>query len=153
MQQPNRLIIFGLSLIIIIAAITYALTKQKSQSPPTSFQPVQKTVAPIQVTTIINITANGFEPKTAQLLKGERVVWINLDQSDHWPAIDPHPSHTDYPERGGCSGSTFDPCQPIKPGEQWAFVFNHSGIWTYHDHLNPSFRGKLIVKDKPNQWQ
>lgn len=150
MQQPRRLIIFGLSLIIIVTAITYALTKQKRQSPLTS-QPVQKTVAPIQVTTIINITADGFEPKTAQLLKGERVVWLNLDQAAHWPAADPHPTHTGYPERGGCNSSAFDPCQPIKPGKQWTFVFNHSGTWTYHDHLNPSFSGKVVVKDKPDQ--
>jgi plastocyanin len=154
-MRKNQLVI----IIVIIAAVIfliYGLSKQRykptlAPQPSAAPQLIQETVAPLQVTTIVNITKNGFEPKSVSLLKGEKVLWINLDQSAHWPAVDPHPAHTDYPEKGGCINSAFDACRPIQPGGKWEFVFNHAGTWKYHDHLNPSFSGEVIVKEKSQQ--
>jgi hypothetical protein len=40
----------------------------------------------------------------------------------------------------------FDACRGVKQGESWSFVFNEVGKWYYHDHLNPFWKGEIVVK-------
>jgi plastocyanin len=74
----------------------------------------------------IKITVNGFEPK--------------------------HPTHEVYPgssiKKCGTleQNKIFDACHGLKQGEKCSFVFNEVGEWYYHDHLNPSWKGEIVVK-------
>lgn len=88
---------------------------------------------------LIRITDRNFEPVSITVKKGNRVVFINERGTEAWPASDLHPTHGIYPE--------FDPREPISPGQAWAFVFNKSGEWKYHDHLKPNVRGLVIVEE------
>ena len=94
----------------------------------------------------VEITSSGFLPSTVEINKGDNVIFINKDSSNHWPASASHPTHTVYPESGGCIGSKFDACKGLKQGENWSFTFDQAGTWGYHDHLNPSNRGTIVVK-------
>ncbi len=58
-----------------------------------------------------------------------------------------HPTHTKYPETGGCIGSKFDACKGYAPGTNWEFTFNEVGVWGFHDHLYPQFTGKITVTE------
>lgn len=87
--------------------------------------------------TVIKITENGFQPATVSIKKGMRVVWINESSSYSWPASNPHPMHTNYPE--------FDPGEPLQNGEIWALMFERAGNREYHDHLKPSRRGTIKI--------
>lgn len=89
---------------------------------------------------IIHITADGFSPIELGVQENTAVTFVNDNISSHWPASDPHPSHTINP--------AFDPKKAIPPGESWTFTFNKAGIWRFHDHLNPIQRSTIIVSEK-----
>ena len=94
----------------------------------------------------IEITASGFSPQTLTVNAGTTVTFTNKDSAAHWPASAMHPTHAVYPETGGCIGSKFDACKELAQGETWSFTFNEKGTWNYHDHVNPSKFGTIIVQ-------
>ncbi len=101
----------------------------------------------------VNITMSdaGFSPNEVTIRQGGIVTWANAGSTAIWPASAFHPTHTVYPSsdinRCGTAEATgiFDACRGIQPGESWLFVFNEKGTWAYHDHLNPSRFGRVIV--------
>ncbi len=95
---------------------------------------------------VIEITDKGFSPKELTIKAGTTVVFKNFGDGESWPASAKHPSHSAYPELGGCIGSKFDACKNLKKGESWSFQFNQKGSWGYHDHLRPTLFGKIIVE-------
>ena len=140
----KRIIIPVLCLIVLgLGFVAFKLIRPNSNSPDknkTSWQ--TKFISAEQILSndvVVRITDGGFIPQQVTVKKGARVVWINQTNNYVWPASDPHPTHTDYPG--------FDPLEPYKNGEVWYFVFEKIGSWGYHDHINPGFRGKIIVTD------
>ncbi len=101
---------------------------------------------------VIKITANGFVPKEIEISGGTKVTWVNESSNPSWPASAVHPTHEVYPGSSIKKCGTpeqdkiFDSCRGLKKGESWNFVFNEVGEWYYHDHLNPSWTGKIVVK-------
>ncbi len=108
--------------------------------------------SPMPETYAVRITSSGFSPETLEINQGDRVVFLNEDTSRHWPASDVHPTHRNYPGSGieKCDSdareSIFDACHGLNRGERYEFVFLHAGGWRYHDHLNPSLGGEIIVR-------
>lgn len=94
----------------------------------------------------VEITAAGFSPNSVTINAGEKVEFVNKDTQTHWPASDTHPTHTAYPQSGGCISSAFDACAALEKDGTWGFVFTEKGTWRYHDHLNPSFKGTVVVE-------
>ncbi len=94
----------------------------------------------------INISSSGFVPNTITIKQGEIATFVNKDSNEHWPASALHPTHTVYPEPGGCLGSKFDACKGLKKDESFSFAFNEKGSWKYHDHLNPNLFGTVNVE-------
>jgi plastocyanin len=99
-------------------------------------------------TVTVEITSSGFSPNSVTISAGDAVEFVNKDSAAHWPASAQHPTHSVYPESGGCIGSKFDACKGLKQGESFSFTFNEVGSWNYHDHLNARapFFGKVIVE-------
>jgi plastocyanin len=96
---------------------------------------------------IIEITSSGFNPNSLAIEVGETVTFVNRDSRTHWPASNNHPTHTIYPEPGGCISSAFDACKGLAQGETFSFTFNIKGTWGFHDHLNPSLTGTITVEE------
>ncbi len=94
----------------------------------------------------VEITSTGFSPATVTIKAGEKVAFVNKGSGLHWPASAVHPTHAMYPESGGCIGSKFDACKGLATNEEWSFTFNEKGSWNYHDHLNPSLTGTIVVE-------
>lgn len=86
----------------------------------------------------ITITANGFNSSSVTIQKGDTVKFTNSDTSPHWPASNPHPSHTGYPG--------FDSLHPVAPGQSYSFKFERIGTFGFHDHLDPSLGGTVTVQ-------
>lgn len=84
-------------------------------------------------------TNDGFVPQDIVITKKDRVIFKNNSDRPFWPASDPHPLHSIYPQ--------FDPKRPIESGESWAFIFPKTGEWKFHDHLFPVNRGIVNVLD------
>ena len=94
----------------------------------------------------VEMSSTGFSPNSLTVKAGDTVTFVNKDTNQHWPASAVHPTHTVYPESGGCIGSKFDACKGLAEGESWSFVFNEEGTWKYHDHLSSSLTGTIAVE-------
>lgn len=79
-----------------------------------------------------------FAPKIVNARKGDIVVFENSSLGEFWVASDPHPTHTGYPE--------FNSDKGLPPGESFSFKFEKSGTFGYHNHLNSSIFGEVVVK-------
>jgi plastocyanin len=87
---------------------------------------------------IIDLQELGFSPQKITIQQGDTVIFRTTLNTPFWPASDLHPTHEIYSE--------FDPQEPIDPHNTWSFNFQKKGTWDFHDHLNPFFRGQIIVK-------
>lgn len=95
---------------------------------------------------VVRIGEGGFEPASLVIAVGESVLFVNAGSRNAWPASNPHPAHSAYPERGGCRSSSFDACRSLAPGESWRFIFAEKGSWSYHNHLAPAQGGSIVVR-------
>ncbi len=85
----------------------------------------------------ITYNGTGFSPATLTVKAGDTVVFKNTSTTAVWPASDPHPTHTAYPE--------FDSKKAVPAGGTYSFIFTKVGTWGYHNHLNSSQKGTIIV--------
>lgn len=85
----------------------------------------------------VSIENNAVNPASVTISVGDTVVWLNKDQAKHHISSDPHPSHTALP---GLESAD------LSNNETYSFKFTQTGTWGYHDHLNPSIKGTVIVK-------
>lgn len=116
-----------ITLCIVGGGIIYGLS-QRSKSTTLKVKLDGKTIV---------ITENGFTPESLTVSVGSTIKFVNSDTYWHWPASDPHPSHTFYSE--------LDPKQPIKPGTTWEVTLTKAGKWGIHDHLAPYVIGTITV--------
>jgi plastocyanin len=137
MLQNKKLfqkILFVLVGIFLVSTVYYILNRAKRPDENHSAFSKPEQVAQVQ------ITNNGFSPETISIKKGSSVNFENTDNLPHWIASDPHPTHSNLPE--------LDSRQALLEGETYIFTFQETGVFTYHDHLNPfDFNGTVIVED------
>lgn len=85
------------------------------------------------------ITYNGslFSPSQVTVNKGDTITVKNESSTTVDFESDVHPIHTDNPELnvGG-----------IAPGQSKSFTVNTVGSWGYHNHLNTSQTGTIVVR-------
>lgn len=108
------------------------------ETPRVSPGPTTSAKAQLAVPVTVSITDTGFEPATLTVPAGTTVTFLNNGQAAHWPASNPHPIHT------GLSG--FDATKALATGETYSFTFTKTGTWGFHDHLNTSLTGSVVVK-------
>lgn len=86
---------------------------------------------------VVDMTSAGFSPNLINVKAGDNVRFENKNTENHWPASAVHPTHQELPG--------FDALGPVAPGESYEFTFTKVGEWRYHDHLNPTIFGKVVV--------
>lgn len=86
---------------------------------------------------VVELRDAGFYPREITIHVGDAVTFVTKRNQEFWPASDPHPTH-EYLKG-------FDANGPISPGKRWTYIFREAGTWSYHDHLDVSFRGEIIV--------
>ena len=90
------------------------------------------------VAVIVTYTDNGFIPSSVEIQVGETVRFINESSRLMWVASDIHPAHNILP--------TFDQFRVSGFGESYEYTFDQQGTWKYHDHVNASKVGTIIVR-------
>lgn len=85
----------------------------------------------------VRLTPSGFSPNILKIGRGSTVTFKSDTGEMFWPASNFHPTHEIYAE--------FDPKKPLEPTDYWSFTFNEVGTWRYHNHLNPSIVGTIVV--------
>jgi plastocyanin len=121
-----------------------------SQVPAPGFEDVPEAVVNTGGMEVVYTDA-GFSPSTLTVQAGDTVTFSNQSSVDFWPASAAHPTHAVYSgtslsEHCPDGSEAFDACAGISPGESWPFTFNKVGTWRYHDHLNPSRTGTIVVE-------
>ena len=125
----NKKLLFSLLGVCTLSVATYVAVSFIKTKPMPEEKGDGKTIL---------IKEDGFYPSDITVPSGTTVKFINKDTYWHWPASDPHPSHTFYSE--------LDPKSPIKPGDTWTVTLTKQGKWGIHDHLAPYVIGTLTVQ-------
>lgn len=125
--------------IIVIAVGGFFLFRKSAENMESVAEPItETTTAPIE--TIVIYDANGFSPNTATIKKGGAVLFQKKTGKPASVASGPHPTHLKYPE--------FDQYKTDQRGkDEFRFVFEKVGSWGYHDHLNATMAGTVVVTE------
>lgn len=95
---------------------------------------------------------SGYSPSKITIKLGDTVTFKNQSSFGMWTSSAMHPTHIIY---SGTSLSehcpdaqniTFDECASAQPGESWSFTFNKVGTWRYHNHVQSSDFGTVVVE-------
>lgn len=84
----------------------------------------------------LTYTQSGFSPAAIEIKSGGKITIINNSSRTIDFASNPHPIHTD----------NFDlNIGVISPGQSKSGTLMKKGEWRYHDHLDASAGGKIVV--------
>ena len=85
----------------------------------------------------ISVSETGFDPQTVTVKVGAKVEWENATGATANVSSAPHPTHETYPPLN---------LGDFEPGATVELVFNEPGEYKYHDHLNPTKFGTIVVE-------
>ena len=131
----------GIVVIALVALGTWVYLNRDSATAPTTAPTQTETPSPRAKQTGEEVTyqTGGFSPAELTIKVGTKVTFRNDSQQQLWVASAPHPAHTDHPD--------FDAERGYGPGESYSFTFTEAGSWEYHNHLNPSHTGTIVVEE------
>lgn len=89
-------------------------------------------------TVMITYTDAGFAPSSVNIAKNTVVIFKNKSSSPLQIASDPHPSHTDLPALNAATATNAN--------EEYRYQYAHDGAWGFHNHLQPTHKGTVIVQ-------
>jgi plastocyanin len=84
------------------------------------------------------LTTSGASPKSVTIKKGESVTWENSTSDVVQINSAPHPAHTDYPP--------LNTVGQVAVGAKKSLSFPTAGTYKWHNHLNPSANGSIVVQ-------
>ncbi len=94
----------------------------------------------------------GFSPSSIMIPLGTTVTFVNQSSEKMWVASAMHPSHAVYSGTSlsqhcpDTENTAFDQCTAGTSGSSYSFTFDKVGTWKYHDHVNTSMVGTVIVQ-------
>jgi plastocyanin len=91
----------------------------------------------VVATASVQYTDGGFAPQTITVKKGTTVVFTNRSQGGMWVASAVHPTHELLPG--------FDQKQSVAATGTYQYTFTLVGTWKYHNHVNPTDTGTVVV--------
>ncbi len=86
---------------------------------------------------VITYTNSGYSPKVITVKSGTTVTIKNESSRNMQFDSDPHPAHTTNEELN---------VEDVRPGQSQTFVVKRTGTFGYHNHLNASQTGTIIVQ-------
>ncbi|MBI5369712.1 hypothetical protein HZA85_00770 [Candidatus Uhrbacteria bacterium] len=149
-------------LIIVVAGGWYFLSDTKvkapdTQTPTTNQMPVigstttEMVVETAPSNATVAYTEQGFSPKSIAVTLGTSVTFVNQSSGGMWVASAAHPTHIVYSGTSlsqhcpDTTSSAFDACAAVASGDSFSFTFNKEGAWKYHNHMDASQTGVVIV--------
>ena len=153
MSKNTYIIIIAVAVIVVGGFLFLQSGNTPEQTGPKTTTPSPPGNGDAQTSSaVVTYTDTGYSPKEVAISQGGTVTFQNESSRTMWPATAIHPTHTIYPGSGIFKCITqeqsriFDACEGVDPGESWSFSFQELGSWGYHDHLNISSTGKIIVQ-------
>ena len=159
----NKVLLSAIAIAIIILA-SYFLFKVPNTSAPTPTPTpimieqtspgptIEASITPQAIEHVVTYGNAGYSPKTITIKIGETITFKNESSRNVWTASALHPTHTTYSGTStqqhcpDLSNTSFDQCTGSSAGDSWSFTFTKTGSWKYHNHLNSSDSGTVVVK-------
>ena len=156
----KQIIILVAVAVVLIGVVVFLYSKdaaEMSVSTPTPTPVLTDVPGQAGFIREISYDDNGFHPDVVTIRVGEELRFFNQsNQLLMWPASAVHPTHKAYPGSGieKCNSGEviFDACKGYRlvdwgnSATWWDFKFNERGTWKYHNHLQPSHTGTIIVE-------
>ncbi len=149
MKSPIVLILIG---VVVLGAGFFVL---KSGAPAETANENPEMPIPIEGEgfetggALVRYTEEGFTPATITVPVGTSIMFVNESGREMWVGADEHPTHTNYDGTSknehcveGEVSASFDQCTR---GDSYSFTFTKAGTFDYHDHVNASYRGTVVV--------
>lgn len=89
--------------------------------------------------TFVTYTDSGYTPSTITVKLGTKLTWVNQSSSGMWTASALHPTHMLLPG--------FDELKSVAKGGSYDYTFTKVGTWKYHNHVQPSDTGTVVVTE------
>lgn len=138
MENIKGIIVAGILILLVIAGGVFLYSKSAKKDGSTNQPtPTEQTQTTSEGAQIITLTPDGFSPSTLTIKAGTLVRWVNKSGQLGDVDSDPHPTHTSYPPM---NFGTFS------DGSSVELVFDKPGTYHYHNHLNPSQHGTVVVQ-------
>jgi plastocyanin len=156
MKKANLAILI-IILLLLVGGGVFALTRNKASAPAvtttetttesrddattdderntTDQQPAAKTDQNTETT--ITYSSRGFSPSSITVKAGSTIKIVNSSNEQVEFNSDSHPTHTDNSELN---------VGAIEPGGSATITVNDIGTWGYHNHLDESEAGTIIVQ-------
>ena len=115
---------------------TTSQTTSTDTTPPSNTSTSTDTSTP-STDNLITYNGSSFSPSKITVKAGTVLTIKNDSSSSLDFDSDPHPSHTDNPELN---------VDNVSPGQSKTFTVNKIGTWGYHNHLNPTQKGTIVVQ-------
>lgn len=147
---------YAIGIIIAVAVIAggaFALTKKDKTTPasttsstssstnttttPSTTNTTTTDTNAAQSANTISYNGSAFSPSSITVKAGTTLTIKNNSSDALQFESDPHPVHTDNTELN---------VDLVNPSESKTFTVTKTGTWGYHNHLNPSQKGSIIVQ-------
>ena len=129
--------IFMVSAVLVSAFVLAACSKTAGGNSASNQAPAAVSSSSPESTSVITYTDSGFSPNPINVKVGEAVTFKNVSNSIVQVNSAPHPAHNLYPILN--IGS-------INSGESKSITFTSAGTYKYHNHLNASQNGQIVVQ-------
>jgi len=138
MNKKTVAIIVAVVVVIGGAIGVYAMMQKNAKAPsnPTTSN-TDETNSDKKVAATITYSDSGFSPSKVTVKSGETIAIKNTSSGDMQFDSDPHPVHTDDEELNAGA---------VAPGQTVTFTVTTKGTFGYHNHLNPSDTGTIVIK-------
>ena len=131
-MNKKTLWIIVATVVVIGGAIgVYVFTQKDAGAPSKTTDSANKPAA-----ATITYSNNGFNPSKTTVKAGDIVAIKNTSSGNMQFDSDPHPVHTDDEELNAGA---------VAPGQTVTFTVTTKGTFGYHNHLNPSDKGTIVV--------
>ncbi len=137
----NTKVILGLvAVLAVVGAVAIVFLGKPSRQPSQPAQsgsPAPAGSTTTQATESVTLTSSGFAPQSLTVKVGTKVVWTNQNGTAAAVNSASHPTHLVYPPLNlGNFGN----------GDTLSLVFDKPGTYKYHNHLNASQIGVVVVE-------
>lgn len=145
--MSNKITI-GIIVVALLAGIAFLIISNNTRGsvpstvaiPQATSEPTSQATASSQVTqeqNSITLTSTGFSPSILNIKAEDKVTWVNKSGTNATVHSSPHPTHTDYtPLNLGI----------FSDGGTLSLDFDKPGTYRYHNHLNASQFGSIVVQ-------
>lgn len=133
----NKVLLVIVVLIVAIGAFTLFGNNKKSPTSSTKKTTNFTVTEPNNPIVDIILTDSGFAPREITVKAGTRVIWRNSSGKTATVSSDEHPTHRLYP---------FLNLGEFADGLAIQVVVEKAGKYSYHNHLNASETGTIIVE-------